>query len=135
MTELFVCTFQSQIEVLPKEFRCLFLALQHLIPLVVHQPGVAVHFGGLSRLVGEAVVKTGTGLWLDTASFTIRYHPRWTHTARDAPCAHLEKRSNIQSTDTYVISAFLLLLYPHICIYMLMSVSFCWEKVTHTSHV
>lgn len=77
----------------------------HCDVLVIHLPGVAVQLGGLSRLVGDAVVNTGTGLWLNAASLTVRYHPRWTHTAGDTPCGHLEKRSNSQSTVISFISA------------------------------
>lgn len=63
--------------------------------VVIHLPGVAVHHGGLSRLVGNTVVKAWTGLWLEAASFTIRHHPRWTHTARNARRGHLKNRYNV----------------------------------------
>lgn len=59
---------------------------------MIHIPGVAVHPGGLSRVVGDAIVNTGTGLWLDAVPFTIRYHPRWTHATRHTPCGHLEAK-------------------------------------------
>ncbi len=70
-----------------------YLALQHLFPLVFYLPGVAVHLRGLIRLVRDAIVNTRTGLCLNAASITVVHHTRWTHTARDAPCGHLEKRS------------------------------------------
>lgn len=74
------------------EQACIYLSFTALIPYVIHLPSVAVHLSGLSRLVGDAVVITRTGLWLDAASITIRYHSRWTQTARNTPCGHLEKR-------------------------------------------
>lgn len=62
---------------------------------MVHLPGVAVHLGGLSGLVGDPVVDTGAGLWFDAASFTVRHHPRRTHAAGDAACGHLEERKHL----------------------------------------
>lgn len=70
-----------------------FLAFQST---VLHLPGVAVHVDGLSRLVGDPIMITGTVRWLDAATFAIRNHPRWTHTAGNTPCAHLQCKSTYQ---------------------------------------
>jgi len=74
------------------------IVLNSFTLLVIYLPGVAVHIGGLSRLVRDTVVNTGTGLWLNAAAFTVKHHPRWTHTAGHARRGHLQNRSYLQST-------------------------------------